>query len=106
MKKLEFNMSVHGSDPIPTKAYPIVFTRQDRAWRFALHKSGREWIVSDPVSGKRVCRVSATYKGVPVASGTLTIKQAMQASLIDLDAIVDRMGFDTFAAVLDRQVTA
>lgn len=75
---------------------PLLYTRMHNAYRFALYKSGREWIVSEPVSGYRVCRVTAHFKGMPVASGHLTLKQAREHALADIDAIVDRIGFDAF----------
>lgn len=100
MKKPVFMLSRRGMDPLPTPYHPLIYTRMHDAWRFALHKSGRDWIVSDIASGARVCRVSASYKGVPVASGTLTLAQARQCALADIDAIVDRIGFERFAAVL------
>ena len=82
---------------------PIVYTRGHEAWRLALHREGDKrssWIVSDPVSGYRVCRVIATYKGMPVASGTLTLRQAQACALVDLDALVDRVGLERFSTVL------
>jgi hypothetical protein len=103
MKKIEFDMAVRGlSEPVKTKAYPLIYLCRGRVWRFALHKHVRDWFVSDPISGARVCRVTASYKGVPVASRDLTIKQAMQAALVDIDAVVARVGFERFAATLDN----
>lgn len=87
---------------------PIVYTRGHEAWRLALHREGDKrsnWTVSDPVSGYRVCRVVATYKGVPVASGTLTLRQAQACALADLDALVDRVGLERFSAVLNAAQT-
>ena len=87
---------------------PIVYTRGHEAWRLALHRvngPGSEWTVSDPVSGYRVCRVTTTYKGVPVSSKDLTQRQAQQCALVDLDALVDRVGLDRFSAVLNAAQT-
>lgn len=91
------------SDDIPY--YPIIFVRGSDAWRLALHRepvlAGKgNWIVSDPISGYRVCRVSATYKGMPVASRDLTVPQARAAALADLDTTVDRVGLERFTRVL------
>ena len=99
-KKPVFMMLRRGADPLATPYDPLIFTRLSSAWRLALHKSARQWIVSDPASGAKICTVSATYKGLPVASGDLPLKQARLAALADLDALVDRVGFDRFAAVL------
>ena len=95
-----FMMARRDGLPAPTKYNPLIYTRLSGVWRFALHKSARHWIVSDPASGAKICTVTATYKGVPVASGGLPLKQARLAALADLDALVDRVGFDRFAAVL------
>jgi len=105
MKKT-FKIALPGgvpSDDIPY--HPIIFIRGSDAWRLALHQepvlAGKgDWIVSDPVSGYRVCRVSATYKGLPVASRDLTVPQARAAALADLDTIVDRVGLERFTRVL------
>ena len=99
-KKPVFQMLRRDAEPLPTPYDPLIYTRQTSAWRLALHKSARQWIVSDPASGAKICTVTATYKGVPVASGDLPLKQARLAALADLDALVDRVGFDRFAAVL------
>lgn len=77
------------------------------AWRLALHRepvlAGKgEWIVSDPVSGYRVCRITAAYKGVPVSSKDLTVTQARAAALVQLDLTVDRVGLDRFTRVLSE----
>jgi hypothetical protein len=105
MKKT-FKIALPGgvqSDDIPY--HPIIFIRGSDVWRLALHRepvlAGKgNWIVSDPVSGYRVCRVSATYKGLPVASRDLTIPQARAAALVDLDTVVDRVGLERFTRVL------
>ena len=99
-KKPVFMMARRGAEPLPTKYDPLIYTRQTSVWRLALHKSARQWIVSDPASGAKICAVTALYKGLPVASRDLTLKQARLHALADLDALVDRVGFDRFAAVL------
>lgn len=105
MKKSVFNMARAGGATEPVDYYPIVYLAGSDAWRLALHRepvaAGRgNWIVSDPVSGYRVCRVTATYKGLPVASRDLTVTQARAAALIDLDATVTRIGLERFTRVL------
>lgn len=101
-KKPVFMMAVRDAAPIPTPYSALLYTRISTAWRFALHKSGRSWIVSDPNSGAKICTVSATFKGMPVASGDLPLKHARLAALADLDALVDRVGFERFASVLEN----
>jgi len=105
-KKLIFNMIRANDVREPVQYYPIVFMRGTRVWRLALHREPvlarkGDWIVSDPVSGCRVCRITAAYKGVPVSSRDLPVTQARAAALVDLDLTVDRIGLDCFAQVLD-----
>ena len=99
-KKPVFMMALRDREPIATPYNPLIYTRMHECWRFALHKSGRMWIVSDPVSGAKICTVSATYKGMPVASGDLSLKHARAMALIDLDLLVDRIGIERFSKVL------
>jgi len=107
MKKQIFQMPRIGGTTEPVEYYPIVFLRGVDTWRLALHRepvaAGKgDWIVSDPVSGYRVARVTAAHKGMPVASRHLTITQARAAALVDLDTTVDRIGLDRFARVLNQ----
>lgn len=110
MKKQIFQMTRAGGVSEPVEYYPIVFLRGTDTWRLALHRepvlAGKgDWIVSDPVSGYRVTRVTATHKGVPVSSRHLTVTQARAAALVDLDITVDRIGLDRFARVLNQAQT-
>lgn len=100
MTKPVFMMARRDGLPAPTPYNPLIYSRLSSVWRFALHKSGRHWIVSHPESGAKILTVTAHYKGMPVASGTLSLKDARLAALIDIDTLVDRIGFDRFAAVL------
>lgn len=101
-----FNLRA-GDKRIPTKYDRLLYTRGHRAHIFALHRehsktTRKEWIVSDPVSGYRLLRVSAHYKGMPISSADLTLAQARMCALADIDALVDRVGLDQFEAVIDR----
>jgi len=109
--KPTFSMRVKGSDKtVGVKYDRLLYTRGTRAHIFALHREqtagipakNREWIVSDPVSGYRLLRVSAHYKGMPVSSADLTIAHARQCALADIDALVDRVGLEKFETVIDR----
>ena len=107
MKKQIFQMPRIGGTSEPVQYYPIVFMRGSDAWRLALHRepvsAGKgDWIVSDPVGGYRVCRVTAAHKGMPVASRHLTVTQARAAALVDLDTTVNRIGLDRFTRVLNE----
>ena len=106
--KPSFDMRIKGSDKtVPIKYDRLLYTRGHRAHIFALHRehsktTRKEWIVSDPVSGYRLLRVSARYKGLPISSADLTLAQARMFALADIDALVDRVGLDKFESVIDR----
>jgi hypothetical protein len=104
-KKQTFPMARAGGQFEDVPYYPIIFVRGSDAWRLALHRepvlAGKgDWIVSDPVSGFRVCRLTATYKGLPIATRDLTVTEARAAALVDLDTTVDRVGLERFTRVL------
>lgn len=106
-KKQTFQLALAGGKRAPVEYYPIIYMHGSDSWRLALHRepvlAGKgEWIVSDPISGYRVCRITATYKGVPVSSKDLTVSQAREAAMLQLDATVDRVGFDRFTRVLSE----
>lgn len=110
MKKQVFQMIRANKVREPVEYYPIVYLAGSDAWRLALHRepvlSGKgDWIVSDPVSGYRVCRITASYKSMPVASRDLTVTQARAAALLDLDATVTRIGLARFTRVLAEAQT-
>ena len=109
-----FTMRVKGSDTtVDVKYDRLLYTRGTRAHIFALHrehtagipKNRREWIVSDPVSGYRLLRVNAHFKGMPISSRSLTLAEARQCALADIDALVDRVGLEKFETVIDRAQT-
>lgn len=91
------------------KYHAIVYMRGSNAYRLALHRDivstiperKRRWVISDPVSGALVLRVTATYKGMPVSSESLTIAQAREFAIADLDRLVDRVGLDRFESVMN-----
>ena len=102
-KKPTFNMHLRDNETRVTPYDRLIYTRGHEAWTLALHRvrgPGSEWTVSDPVSGMKVCTVTASFKGVPVSSGDLPLKHARAAALVDLDLTVDRVGLDRFSAVL------
>lgn len=107
-KKSIFEMKVKGSEKtIPIKYDRLLYTRGHRAHIFALHRehsktTRKEWIVSDPVSGYRLLRVSARYRGMPISSAHLTVAQARMVAMANIDALVDRVGIKEFEAVIDR----
>jgi hypothetical protein len=107
MKKQIFQLTRSNGTSESVEYYPLVFLRGVDTWRLALHRepvlAGKgDWIVSDPVSGYRLCRVNATHKGMPVSSKHLTVTHARAAALMDLDTTVDCIGLDRFARVLNE----
>ena len=103
-----FEMLIKGSEKTVSIKYDrLLYTRGTRAHIFALHReysktARKEWIVSDPISGYRLLRVNAAYKGVLVSSADLTLAQARECALADIDRLVDRVGLDQFEAAIDR----
>ena len=109
--KPTFPMRVKNSEKtVDVKYDRLLYMCGTRAHIFALHreqtpgipKDRREWIVSDPVSGYRLLRVNAHYRGLPISSASLTIAEARQCALADIDALVDRVGLEKFESVIDR----
>jgi len=109
--KPTFRMPLRKSDKkIDVKYDRLLYTRGHRAHIFALHReptpgvpaTRRDWIVSDPVSGYRLLRVDASYKGMSISSRSLTLAEARQCALADIDALVDRVGLEKFETVIDR----
>jgi hypothetical protein len=109
--KPTFPMRVKNSDKtVDVKYDRLLYTRGHRAHIFALHREAqpsipakaRQWIVSDPVSGYRLLRVNAHYKGMPISSRSLTLAEARQCALADIDALVDRVGLEKFETAIDR----
>lgn len=93
-----FDMALRDGKKESTKYHSLVYTRMNGVYHLALHKSEskRHWFVSHPSCGALVLTVTATHKGCPVASGFLTVKQAREFAMVDLDRLVDLIGFDRF----------
>lgn len=97
MTKRKFELRTANNETQTVDYYPLIHVRGTDAWRLALHRepvlAGKgEWILSDPVSGYRICRVTAYHNGVPVTSRHLTVKQAREMAMVDFDALIDRLG--------------
>ena len=87
----------------PVPYTPIIFTAGTTTHRLALHReasaapvSYREWVVSHPVIGAKVCRVTSFYKGMPCSSKGLNSKEARAAALAELEAMCERIGSEKF----------
>ena len=95
-------------EPVPYAA--LIFTAGTVTHRLALHREPttlpdryREWQVSHPGIGAKICRVTASHKGFPVSSAGLTVTQARSAALAQLEALCERIGSDKFNAVISNQ---
>lgn len=91
----------------PVPYTPIIFLCGTVTHRLALHReagaapaSYREWVISHPVIGAKVCRVTGTVKGLPCSSKGLNSKQARAAGLAQLEALCERIGSDKFNATI------
>ena len=85
----------------PTAYYPLIFKIGGESFRFGLHydiahrdlpQSSREWVVSDPESGRMVCRVLAHYKGCVVSSRGVKYQEARCFAIDSLETLVQRVG--------------
>ena len=97
-------------EPVPYAA--LIFTAGVVTHKLALHREPtalpdkyREWQVSHPGIGAKVCRITGSYKGMPVSSFGLTVTQARAAALAQLEALCERIGSDKFNAVIGNQKT-
>ena len=93
----------------PVPYTPIIFLCGTTTHRLALHREAgaapaayREWAVSHPVIGAKVCRVTAAYKGMPCSSKGLNSKQARAAAMAQLEALCERIGSEKFNSVIKQ----
>ena len=87
----------------PVPYTPIIFLCGTVTHRLALHRvpgaltaRHRNWAVSHPVIGARVCEVISALHGMPVSSRHLTTKQARAAALAQLERLCERVGSEKF----------
>jgi hypothetical protein len=92
-------------EPVPYT--PVLFTCGTTTHRLALHREAgaapagyREWAISHPVIGAKVCRLTVWHKGMPCSSRHLTIKQARAAAMAALEALCERIGSEKFNSVV------
>ena len=87
-------------DPVPYT--PIIFTAGSTPHMLALHRvpGMREWVISHPVVGAKVCRITGSHKGVPCSSKHMTAAQARAAAMDQLDALCERFGSDKFNSTI------
>lgn len=86
---------------VPVTYRPLIFAIGDEKLRLALHhdiahhalpESSREWVLSDPISGRMVCRVLAHYKGCVVSSRGIGPKDARAFAIDSLETLIVRAG--------------
>jgi hypothetical protein len=93
----------------PVAYTPLVFICGTTTHRLALHREAgaapdayREWAVSHPVIGAKVCRITGTVKGLPCSSKGLNSKQARAAAIVQLEALCERIGGEKFNSVIKQ----
>ena len=101
-KKPVFMLALRNSDPVPTPYTPLMYSRGTQTHKLALVKRHGTWQVCHPGSGALVLRITASYKGMPVSSAGLTLAQARECALVDLDKLVDRVGLEKFESVMSN----
>lgn len=85
---------------------PLVYIAGTAVHRLALHRSygsrdlpnsSRGWQVSDPASGGCIIGdVGGTYKGMPVSSRGMTLRDARANAMAALDSLLGRIGSTAF----------
>jgi streptomycin 6-kinase len=75
---------------------PIIVKSGDIKHRLALHRVSFGWVVSDPVSGGRVCDVAAIYKGMRCSSVNLGPTEAARRAQEHIAALISRVTPDGF----------
>ena len=70
---------------------PIIIQSGDVKHRLALHRFSFGWVVSDPISGGRVCEVTRLYKGVPCSSIGLGPREAAKRAQEHLAGFIARV---------------
>lgn len=58
------------------------------------------WTVSDPRSGGKVMAVTGVYKGMPVSSKGLSLREVRGPAQAQIDALIERVGSDRFNAIM------
>lgn len=58
------------------------------------------WTVSDPQSGGKVLMVIGEYKGMPVSSKGLSLREVRGLAQAQMDALIERVGSDRFNTIM------
>lgn len=81
-----------GARTMPIEYRPIKVVVGDVTHTLALHQSAGQWLVSDPVSGGGITRVGGRYKGMPVSSKGMGVREAIAAAREAVASLVRRTG--------------
>jgi hypothetical protein len=91
------NLDPNGTRTFDVEYTPLNIKVGDTPYRFALHKIAYGWVVSDPVSGGRVCDVPALYKGIArVTSSHLGPREAAKRAKEHLAEFVEKVSPEGF----------
>lgn len=103
-KKPTFIMRDRNRKPLgrPIRYTPIMVIAGSNTHRLALHKVGDEWQVSHPEIGAKVLILEMTYRGIPMTTRDLTIAQARNLAVQQIDLLIERVGSAKFNAVIER----
>ena len=86
----------------PIRYTPIIVIAGSDTHRLALHKVGDEWQVSHPEIGAKVLILEHTHRGIPMTTRDLTIAQARNMAVQQIDLLIERVGSAKFNAVIQR----
>lgn len=102
MRKITFNLKRRDGSSQEVAGYPVIFLAGTMAHKLVLHKTELgNWVVSDPKSGAAVIpRMTGHYKGCPVSTAGLTVRQAQALAMAELEILVSRIGSEKFNATL------
>jgi hypothetical protein len=81
-----------GARTLPVEYRPLKVTVGDTEHTLALHQSAGYWRISDPVCGGGICSVNGTYKGMPVSSKGMGVREATAAARDAVASLVSRNG--------------
>ena len=94
-----------GSEISTVKSHLLVCHAGAVTHTLHLHRdSFGSWVVSDPRTGGKVLHVIGWYKGVPVNSKSMTLKDARRYAQIDVDSLIERVGSDRFNSILTPSI--
>ena len=79
-----------GARTVPIEYRPIKVTVGDETHTLALHQSAGQWLVSDPISGGGIARITGWYNGMPVSSKGMGVREATAAARSTIAQLVHR----------------